>query len=275
MVIKMIYIIISHDVDHLFSRDHWFRDLVYPKMWIRTSIQLVKREIKLSEWFLRNISCFRKNRHNLEAQMQFDEQYGVKPTYFFGMNQGLGMSYKPHEAKQMISRVYENGFDVGVHGIDYQSMEGIKDEYDRFLSVMGFLPCGIRMHYVRFNDKTFKMLNEIGYRFDCTEFDKKNCGTIKNPYKVGKMWEFPLTIMDGYLPQEFEKAKQKTLDILTLCKEQNIEYISVLFHDYQFCKDYNDIWRWYKWLIEFFANSKEYEFVSYMEAIRRLEEKND
>ena len=41
----MIKVIVSHDVDHLFAGDHWFRDLIYPKLWVRTTLQLVKREI--------------------------------------------------------------------------------------------------------------------------------------------------------------------------------------------------------------------------------------
>lgn len=243
-------------------------------MWIRTTIQVLKGDVRLSEWILRNSSCFRKNRHNLEAQMNYDKQHGIKSVFFFGMNQGLGMSYKPQEAKEMIDIVHANGFLVGVHGIDYESFDGIKREYDTFVSTMGFAPCGIRMHYVRFNDETFKKLDEVGYIFDCTEFNKKCCGTRKNPYKVKNMWEFPLTIMDGYLPQNFEKAKLKTMEILQECKDKHIDYISILFHDYQFCNDYVDIRNWYIWLMEYFENSNEYEFISYIEAINRLEENN-
>ncbi len=267
----MMKVIVSHDVDHLFARDHWFRDLIYPKMWVRTTLQFIKHEISGKEWVLRNTSCFRRNRHNLDAVMAFDKEHGIKSTFFFGMNQGLGMSYKPEEATDSIRKVKENGFFVGLHGIDFQNQEGMTEEYNTFKRTAGFSPEGIRMHYVRFDGNTFEKLAKTGYPFDTTEFDKKTGGTRKNPYKVGKMWEFPLTIMDGYLPQQFEKAQKKTLEILEEVKAESIQYVCVLFHDYQFCDDYRDIRDWYIWLMEYFAGSPDYCFVSYQEAIRELE----
>lgn len=267
----MIKVIISHDVDHLFARDHWFRDLIYPKMWIRTTLQFVRHEITGREWFLRNSSCFRKSRHNLDAMMKYDREHGIPSTFFFGMSKGLGMSYKPEEAAETIKNVKEQGFSVGVHGIDFQNYENMLREYKTFENTVGFPPEGIRMHYVRFDSGTFEKLSHIGYAFDSTEFNKEDKGTRKDPYKVGSMWEFPLTIMDGYLPQQYMAAKQNTLELLQECKTRQMEYISVLFHDYQFCDDYKDIRNWYMWLMEYFSESPEYSFISYQEAVRQLE----
>ena len=269
----MIKVIVSHDVDHLFARDQWLRDLIYPKMWIRNTLQLIKKEITVKEWWLRNTSCFRKNRHNLDALMEFDEKHGIPSTFFFGMNQGLGMSYKPEEAAPVILKVHERGFAVGVHGIEYQDPAGMEKEYNTFKQATGLEPCGIRMHYVRFDEKTFENLSSIGYAFDTTEFDKANNGTRKAPYKVGRMWEFPLTIMDGYLPKSFEEAKKETLKILEQCKELKLQYITVLFHDYYYCEDYRDLKKWYEWLMGFFMDSDEYSFSSYTDAVDTVESK--
>ncbi len=268
----MIKVIVSHDVDHLYARDHWFRDLFFPKLWVRTTIQMIKREITCKEWWLRNTSCLRKSINNLEALMDFDEAHGVQSTFFFGMNQGMGMSYRPEEAKTMIMRVRERGFAVGVHGIEYRDIVGMKKEYDIFRQMVGFEPYGIRMHYVRYDENTFEKLNEIGYVFDTTMFDKLNCGTQKAPYRVGNMWEFPLVIMDAYLPGKFETAKQSTLKLLKQCREQELRYVTVLFHDYQYCEGYNDMILWYKWLIHYISDSEDYEFASYEEAIKELSE---
>ena len=266
----MIKVIISHDVDHLFARDHWFRDLIFPKMWVRTTLELLRHRITAKEWWLRNTSCFRHKMHQLDAVMDFDEQHGIPSTFFFGMNQGLGMSYKPEEAKPIIKMVHDRGFSTGVHGIEYQDAEGMKKEFDTFRKLMGFDPCGIRMHYVRFDDGTFEKLSEAGYAFDTTEFDKTDGGTRKEPYKVGSMWEFPLAIMDVYLPQSFGEAKKRTLEILDICKAEKLRYITVLFHDYQFCDDYNDMKNWYKWLMDYFIDSDEYGFSSYDQIIKEL-----
>ena len=268
-------VILSHDVDHLFAKDHWMRDLIYPKLCVRSGLSALKGSITWKECFLRMASCFHKERNCLDAVMDFDSEHGVKSTFFFGMNQGLGMSYRPHEAKDKILNVHARGFDVGVHGICFDNEAGIQTEYDTFFKTTGMNPCGIRMHYVRFDDATFPSEAKAGYAFDTSEFDKESGHTIKAPYKVQTMWEFPLTIMDAYLPQSFEKAKEETLRILDRCEETGLEFVTVLFHDNQFCDAYADIKNWYVWLVEYLSDSDKYEFISFGQAINELESKHD
>lgn len=271
----MIKVIVSHDVDHLYGRDHWFRDLFYPKLIVRSTGQLFCRKITVKEWLLRSISCFKKGRNCLHEVMNFDRKHGIASTFFFGVRQGLGMSYRPQEATAMVNKIRVQGFSVGLHGICYDNFNGIKQEYKAFARIYGFEPCGIRMHYVRYNDETFENLAKVGYIFDTTEFEKEKTGTQKSPYRVGNMWEFPLTIMDGYLPQKFEDAKKETLKKLQECREKNLEYITILFHDYQFCSAYQDMKNWYMWLMQYFNESKEYCFVSYKDAIEELRTKRE
>lgn len=266
-------IIISHDVDHLFGKDHWFRDLIYPKLWVRSALQALKREISWREFWLRCVSCFQQERHRLRQVMELDRKYGVPSTFFFGMAQGLGMSYYPQEAKEIIREVHASGFAVGVHGICFDDAQGIRKEREKFEEIAGFSPCGIRMHYVRADQNTFRYEDEAGYRFDATEFDKAADGTIKDPYRVGSMWEFPLTIMDVYLPQRFEEARRETIRRLKACETAGIEYVSVLFHDYQLDAAYSDMSRWYAWLVDYLAGEEAYSFVSFEDAIRELEAK--
>lgn len=266
-------IIISHDVDHLFGTDHWFRDLIYPKLWVRSALEALKGEISWRECWLRSVSCFQKERHRLRQVMALDRQYGVPSTFFFGMEQGLGMSYHPQEARQIIREVRERGFAVGVHGICYDDAEGIRKERERFEQTAGFPPCGIRMHYVRYAPDTFRYEDMAGYRFDATEFDKQAGGTVKDPYRVGAMWEFPLTIMDVYLPQRFEEARQETIRRLKACMTAGIDYVSILFHDYQLDPAYSDMSRWYAWLLAYLADDEAYSFVSFADAMCELEAK--
>ena len=271
----MVKVIVSHDVDHLYRRDHWFRDFTYFKLIVRSAYQLLRRKITFREWWLRSISCFKKNRNCLFEVMDFDKKHGVASTFFFGVNQGLGMSYRPTEAVEIVRRVHTQGFSVGLHGICYDNYDGIKEEYNTFVRFYGFKPCGIRMHYVRYDDATFKNEARVGYPFDTTEFEKKKSGTQKQPYQVEEMWEFPLTIMDGYLPQDIENAKKETLKKLQECREKNLEYITVLFHDYQFCDAYQDMKEWYIWLIRYFKDSAEYCFMSYEDAMKELETRHE
>lgn len=271
----MIKVIISHDVDHLYRRDHWFRDAIYPKLIVRSACQLLGRKITIKEWWLRSLSCFKKNRNCLKEVMEFDREHGAASTFFFGVSQGLGMSYRPKEAAEMVKYVRSQGFSVGLHGICYDNYEGIKAEYDTFVRSYGFKPCGIRMHYVRYDKKTFENEARAEYPFDTTEFEKEKSGTQKPPYRVGRMWEFPLTIMDGYLPQNVEDAKKETLKKLQQCREKNLEYVTILFHDYQFCNAYQAMREWYSWLIQYLRDSEEYCFVSYEEAMKELGAKHE
>ena len=264
-------IIFSHDVDHLYGKDHWFRDFVYPKLWVRETLQLIKGRIKFSEWFGRCTSCIRKKRNQIPELIKFDSEHGIKSTFFFGMNQALGMSYKPYEAKCMIQFVKEKGFDAGVHGICYDNDFGIIEEKSKFEKLMGFSPDGIRMHYVRFDNQTFSRLEKAGYCFDSTEFNKKTGTCVKAPYRVGSLWEFPVCIMDSYLPYNLEKAKQITIDAIQRAERENIRYFTVLLHDPYFSREYSVYQMWYEWFVDY-TKENHFQFVSFKEAISELEQ---
>lgn len=262
-------IIVSHDVDHLFRSDH-YHDLIYPKLWVRSTIEVLKREYSVKEWFYRMLTPFSKVRHHIPEVMAFDKKHGIKSTFFFGMSNGLGMSYKVEKAKDVIKYVDNNGFDVGVHGIAYNDYHEMRREHEKFSGIIGREDFGIRMHYVRFDDSTCEYLDKCDYMFDTSDFDKSVGITIKEPYKNGGLWEFPLTIMDGYLPISIDKKKKKTLEFIKKAEEANLPYLTLLFHDYQFCEGYATERDWYKWVIKWFINNG-YEFISYKNAIKELE----
>lgn len=262
-------IIISHDVDHLYRKDH-YKDLIYPKLFVRSTIQLFKRKCTLKEWIYRVYSIFLEERHFINEVISFDKENGVPSTFFFGMAKGLGMSYGSKAAQKCVEMVSSKGFDVGVHGISYCDFNKMKYEYDEFLNIFKQKCFGIRMHYVRFNETTFKLLNECGYLYDTTEFNKEDGYLIKNPYKVGDMWEFPLAIMDSYLPDTLEEKKKKTLEIISKAKEENLPYLTILFHGDSFSNGYVTEKEWYKWIIKKLSEDN-YEFISYIDAINELE----
>lgn len=262
-------IIVSHDVDHLFRDDH-YKDFIYPKLWIRSTMEIIKGEYGFKEWLYRMCSPFKKNRHCINQLMYFDKGNGIPSTFFFGVEKGLGMSYGLDKAIDIIKCVDANGFDVGVHGIDYDDLERMKKEYDTFEKIIGRSDFGIRMHYVRFNQRTFNKMLQCGYLFDTTCFDKTsrdNC--LKKPYLIGSMWEFPLNIMDGYLPKQIDEKKEETLRLIKIAEQNKLPYLTILFHDYQFCEGYRTEMEWYKWIV-IYLKSNGYEFISYRDAIKEL-----
>ena len=261
-------IIVSHDVDHLYRNDH-YRDLVYPKHWVRTTMNLLRGNINFSGWIKRMLNPFCKRQHHVYEVMDFDSQHLIPSSFFFGMEKGLGMSYGYEKAAEIIKEVDDRGFDVGVHGISYDSLEHMMYERKLFEKIINRQDFGIRMHYVRYNENTFEMLAKCGYTFDTTEFHKVNLYTIKNPYKVGDMWEFPLTIMDSYLPKPLEEKKERTLELIKLAEKSGQAYLSILFHDYYFTERFEEDFEWYKWVMTWLTENG-YEFISYRDAICEL-----
>lgn len=261
-------IIVSHDVDHLYWSDH-LTDLFYPKLWVRETLAFIKGKISAKEWWKRMCIPFHRNLHHLDEITDFDKANGIPSTFFFGMANGLGMSYKRKKALGAIKMVQSKGFETGVHGIAFDDAEAMKAEYNAYHELTGSVPSGIRMHYVRYTNKTFEMLNQAGYLFDSTEFNKYEGCCIKPPYRVGTMWEFPLCIMDVYLPCTLAQAQAVSLDLLDRADMQHIEYFSLLMHDTNFSDAYPHYLDWYKWFI---AECKKREslFTNYNTAINQL-----
>ena len=188
------------------------------------------------------------------------------------MANGLGMSYSREKAAIYVSKVKKAGFDVGVHGVEYINESKIIEEHDAFKEISGLEMFGIRNHYVRFNEGTFSKMNHAGYLFDTTYYNKKKTELL-NPYKVGSMWEFPLHIMDGYVCEQgnLEEGLKRTYNIIDEANIKGVEYLTILFHDYQFDDVFDpQMKEWYIRTIEY-CKAKGYKFISYREAIEELE----
>lgn len=261
-------VLISHDVDHLYPSDHIFRDLIFPKLWIRSLYQMLKGDISFSSFFWRLLSIFDKRLHRIPEIIDFDKKMGINSTFFFGMDNILGMSYQKKKAMPWIKYVLEQGFDVGVHGVEINDLKKMKEEYVAFQKLSGLDHFGIRTHYVRYNETTFKKMSEVGYLFDTSEFNKKKIELL-SPYRIGAMWEFPLHIMDGYvMNNDLESAKKRTISALQTAKENNIECITFLFHDYMFNERiYKNDYDYYTWFIEY-CQEIGAEFPSYKDVIK-------
>ncbi|TYZ29110.1 hypothetical protein FZ041_06080 [Selenomonas caprae] len=265
-------IIISHDVDHINVTEHIFKDLILEKMFLRSMLGKIMGRISWKTCFRRMSMLFYKRMNRIEEVMMYDHQNKIPSTFFFGMSNGLGMSYSRQTAAEYIVKVVNNGFDVGVHGIEYMSQDKICDEHDAFKEVTGMTLFGVRNHYVRFDDETFYKMNRAGYLFDSTWFNKENI-ELKNPYKIGDMWEFPLHIMDVYVCEEggLEDGMEKTYKIIDEADAMGIKYLTILFHDYQFDDVFApDLKCWYMKTIEYCKRNK-YEFISYRDAIKELD----
>ena len=265
-------IIISHDVDHLDATDHLTKDLILPKLWVRSFLHLCAGKISFRTFWYRLTILFHNRMNRTEEVMEFDRAHGIPSVFFFGMDNILGMSYSQKKAAPVIRKVLDAGFDAGVHGVDYQDMENMRREHDDFATLSGTASFGIRTHYVRFDDETFSKMEQAGYLYDSSWFNKQELD-IRAPYKVGAMWEFPLHIMDGYIcePGHLEEGLQATFAAIRQAEEQGMPYCTILFHDYQFDDRYDpQMKQWYEETVRY-CEEQHYEFISYRDAIKELE----
>ena len=264
-------IILSHDVDHLYPFEHFYKDLIFPKLWIRSIIELVKGKINFQTFYYRLISIFDKRLNRIPEIIEFDKKNNIPSIFFFGMDNILGMSYKKNNAEPWVKFVLENGFDAGVHGVEFENVKKMKNEFYDFQEISNLNSFGIRTHYVRYNDVTFQKMSYIGYLFDSSEFNKTSI-ELKPPYKIGNMWEFPLYIMEEFVMKDkLEAAKEKTINALVEARNRGLKYFTFLFHDYQFNeKTYPKQKAYYEWFVNYCKN-QHLEFISYKTAIDELE----
>lgn len=262
-------IIISHDVDHLNWAEHWC-DTVIPKIILRSLYYVMSRQISLNI-FLKRINVFGKPLHNITNLITFDSENGIIPTFFWGMARGVNLSYSVSSAQQIILSTNRRSVHHGVHGIATTNIEKMKKEFDTMRSILNGDHIGIRMHYLRLRQQTLEHLAAIGYCFDST------VRGLINPYKIGSMWEFPLTLMDvDYLRQgknDLAVLKKKSMDLIAAALDKNIKYFTINYHDVYFSERYPDHYHWYVWLVKTLKNNH-FEFTTFSQATMELAREN-
>ena len=264
-------VIISHDVDHISVVEHK-KDLIIPKFWCRSLIEFSLGYISYPETRSRLSDFFHNKWNNLEELMKFDKEKDIPSIFFIGVSKGNGLSYSLKDAGFWIKKILGEGFEVGVHGIAFESHADIKLEYEIFKKISGLDRFGMRMHYLRANNETFKMFDKVGYIYDSSVYD------IKNPFKIGNLCEFPLCLMDGYIVyrnshyqnQNLKQMKEITKELIEIAFKKNLKYFTLLFHDRYFSNSFESCKGWYFWVTEFFKHNG-FEFINYTEAIKELE----
>lgn len=269
-------VIISHDVDHLYTGEHWRKDLILEKFLVRSFLQYCKREIGIHVFWNRIKATFSKRYCRIPEILQFDREHGIPSSFFFGMGNILGMSYSPKQAEPWIKYVVDNGFDAGVHAANIRDFSEMSKEYNSFKNMHLQEHFGTRVHYVRYDDTTFERLASLGYKFDSSEFSKEAIW-LKQPYPVKSqngnvMWEFPLHVMDGNVfENNGDNAKTRVLHALVRAESEGVRFFTFLFHDIYFNeKTFPIRIDFYKWFVETCEN-RGYVFTSYNKAIEELE----
>jgi hypothetical protein len=264
--------IISHDIDHITVWEHFFRDTILPKYVARMHIELFSGKIAFREYILRWSDFFKNKWQNVDELITFNNVNGVPSSFFVAVKKGLGLNYSNESALLWIEQMRSRNCEIGLHGMEFRDRGRINEERDLFRRLTGIGSFGIRMHYVRHEENTYRLLSEAGYTYDSTEY------AFANPYRVGPMWEFPFQIMDGWIIENYKKwqslnlqrAKENTLRIIDRAHQANLSYLGIDFHDRYFSHAFQTWLEWYMWLVEH-LKSQGIEFINFNGAIRELE----
>lgn len=264
-------VILSHDVDHITVWEHW-KDPIIPKFLVRAYLESALGKISLGELGHRHADLFRNRWERLREVMDLHEKRGIRSCFFFGMANGVGLSYPLRHAEKHVPQVLARGFEAGVHGIAYRDEAAMAEEHRRFAEISGRNDFGIRMHYLRQDETTFRKLAAQGYTFDATRQE------LRDPYRLHGMWEFPLLLMDGwamdgekrYQSRDLGAAKQFALAKLDEAEKAGLQYASILFHDRYYSPAFATWKAWYEWLLAHLGE-RGHRFVTHAEAMQALE----
>ena len=259
-------IIVSHDVDHLFLTDHLL-DTFLPGLLLKSFKEYYNGDLS----FKRLWDRFTKMQLNQIKELHtFNKSKQVSETFFFGMRNALNLSYHFEKAEPFIQYLLNENVPIGLHGIAYNDKNQLQIEMERLTKLLGGKKIsGIRNHYLRQSSNTKSIMQELSFAFDSTDYE------LKAPFKIKKMWEFPISIMDvsiiGLGKKKSADIKKKTLSIIASAEEKKLPFFTVNFHDIYFADTYPFHKEWYQWLIGYFKE-KNYEFVNFNQAITELEQ---
>jgi hypothetical protein len=114
--------------------------------------------------------------------------------------------YDLDDARPWIARLHDDGFEIGVHGLDaWIDAEDGAGELERIANLAGSAELGIRMHWLCFDEGSWARLDEAGYVYDATfgynDAVGFRAGThqVFRPLSATRLLELPLHIQDTSL----------------------------------------------------------------------------
>lgn len=264
-------IVLSHDVDHLNWQEHYVKDLFVPKQLIRNTLALLKGRITLQLYFTRLKMWGRM--HRIPELMKEYDKRDIRATFFFGMNNALNLSYKKERAIPVMLALKEANHEVGMHTIEVNSPQKTNKEISDFTKLSSQQLFGVRSHYLRLNGVSFNTFSNAQIQYDST------IQMISAPFKIGTLWEIPISIMDANLVPNFmtnsnleewtnncEVAFQEAL-------QKNIPYFVVNFHDVYMSDYYPTIKKWFFNFVDQKLDQG-FKFITLNECLQELESSN-
>lgn len=219
------YIFLSHDVD-------WRRQ--------GASIEhILARKDRFDDDTIRNIDI-KNPYYNIPEIISLEEKVGIRTTFFFRTVYENG-NYLDYEND--IQSLIKGGWEVGLHS-DPSSVENIdklKEEKILLENLTRQKVLANRVHFLKSNSELPHKLQSLGFVYDSSI--KKFRDTIEpddmNYYKIDKLVEFPITLMDAYLFTYMKIEENNIIEtfdrMLKIGKRASLDndfnILSVLWHD--------------------------------------------
>jgi peptidoglycan/xylan/chitin deacetylase (PgdA/CDA1 family) len=176
--------------------------------------------------------------YNIPNYMKIEEKYGVRSTFFFRTIYENGNFEDYTDDIKMLTK---GGWEIGLH-LDPSSIndvEKIIDEKTKLENIISKTIIANRVHYLAFNERLPSKLQDLGFLYDSSvrhskdKIDEKEMGY----YKLDKLIEFPVTLMDAYMFTHMKIKEEKIVSVfketLDYGRKLNDEFnvITVIWHD--------------------------------------------
>lgn len=219
------YIFLSHDVD-------WRRQGAPIE-------HILARKNRFDDEAIRNIHI-KNPYYNIPEIMSLEEKFGVRTTFFFRTIYENG-NYLDYEDD--IQSLIKSGWEIGLHSdpSSVESIDKLQNEKTLIEDLTRQKIFANRVHYLKSNPELPSKLQSLGFKYDSSI--KKFRDTIEsddmNYYKIDKLIEFPISLMDAYLFTYMKIEEDEIINTFAsmlelgkkACLKNDFNIISVLWHD--------------------------------------------
>lgn len=177
--------------------------------------------------------------YNMPRIMELEERLGIRSTFFFRtMYEGGDCADYEDDIRSLL----KGGWEIGLH-TDPSSVgdvDKIRAEKTMLESLARTEMRANRVHYMKFDPGLPGRLAELGFVYDSSTKGVRDSVTAQQDMGcrfLGKIVEFPITLMDAYMFTYMKVPEEKVLDtfesMLAAGRSANSEFniISVLWHD--------------------------------------------
>ena len=266
-------LVLTHDVDHLFIRHMPFFSKTAGSFIKRCMFSNLARWLKKDLTFREYLRSFFTGllfplikigmipdpwEKSLDLILGIEKKYDVRSTFYFipfYRTQGFiddhtpaperrGTDYDVRELRNKLEYLEENGWEVGIHGINaHLSVDKAAEELAVFKTMLpGKQKWGLRIHWLYQPPELWENLRNAGYNYDATFGSNDDVGFMEekyHPFEKSGLAVLPLNIQDGSLLAHWhqsltmDQAWERVKEILETARKHKA-VVTILWHNVSF-----------------------------------------